>query len=561
MFNIYDDLIHPPDPTGVNDSSIAINYAAQQASGNGGGIVFVPPGNYKIQFTISLPSNVHLVGSDQGDSVITAFAELKVSQSNPVLTNIMVTNSTNVLPSTPTPQSNIGVSDITFNGDAAGQSGSEGYDGALIEFKDVVDVTIQRCVIQSARNHAITVDATIETATQIAGNIRILDNTIDVLATIGSPDTGDISIRVTGYKNVIIRSNVIGYNPPMGWTTTWSNDGIDVFNSSDVTISGNQITFVNDGINCDYGSNCVISDNIVENFLGYGIRSERTALAGTAVSNLVIADNVVNASTSAPSASLTGIEASAGLASSGTSSPTSSHYAIGNNTVKGPFSASGAGIICAAPEGACSGNAVDLNTTSNVVQVGILVQSSSLTVTGNEVFDDGPYTTSTPLSTAINCLLDAANSATTIGNVAIAGNGVTNAVVGIEIGSNLMDVSITNNNLAGSTTPIQIAVGKTLVGCRIAGNLLNPSWTPPAVTAPAISVGTSTTANSFPYDCTVSIAENGSGGYLSGVSINGQPIAWPGTTHLPGPIVVQVMVGGLIELFGSLPLSWTWTPQ
>jgi polygalacturonase len=72
IFNIYDYSVVPPDPTGVADSSRAINAAINVAESNGGGIVFVPPGTYAIAATIALADNVQLVGSSRGDTSITA---------------------------------------------------------------------------------------------------------------------------------------------------------------------------------------------------------------------------------------------------------------------------------------------------------------------------------------------------------------------------------------------------------------------------------------------------------------------------------------------------------
>jgi polygalacturonase len=117
VFNIYDyDTARPPDPTGVNDSSYAINAAATVAGSNGGGVVFVPPGNYQIQYTIVLPNNVQLVGSDQSDTSITAKPGLMWSSTVATNTTVMVTNSSNPPIGTGGVQTGVGVKLARFRG-------------------------------------------------------------------------------------------------------------------------------------------------------------------------------------------------------------------------------------------------------------------------------------------------------------------------------------------------------------------------------------------------------------------------------------------------------------
>ena len=270
VYNIYD--FGTPDPTGTLDASVAINAAATAAKAAGGGIVFIPPGTYAIQTTISLDNNVWLVGSDQGDTILTAMGNLQIQVpppgTLPTYTAAMVANSEQIPtpPSMPTAQYNMGVRDLTFNGNASMQPGAiYSQSGATLDFLFVIGVTIERCRIYNCQNHAITVDRLLGggvIGATAVGNIRIVDNIIDVMATpsgnYGQP-TGNLSIRVSGWANVIVRNNIIGYNPDpnIEWVAWWSNDGIDLIVCSDSEVSGNQITYVTDGIGCDWGASCI----------------------------------------------------------------------------------------------------------------------------------------------------------------------------------------------------------------------------------------------------------------------------------------------------------------
>jgi hypothetical protein len=187
VFNIYDNPGgFTVDPTGVNSSSDAINSAISAASTNGGGVVFIPPGTYSIAYTLALPPDVQLVGSDQGDTSITALANLRWFLGGD-LTTVMITNSSNVPSAPPAPnfQTGIEVRDLTLNGNASVINQSPpSASGACIEFSGVVGVTIQRCTVYNCWDTAISVGSGKNSA-QIGG-VKILDNTIDVMATPGS---------------------------------------------------------------------------------------------------------------------------------------------------------------------------------------------------------------------------------------------------------------------------------------------------------------------------------------------------------------------------------------
>lgn len=60
------------DPTGATDSHTAIQNACNYISGLGGGIVFFPPGTYKVTSTITVPGYVRLVGTQSHSCIITS---------------------------------------------------------------------------------------------------------------------------------------------------------------------------------------------------------------------------------------------------------------------------------------------------------------------------------------------------------------------------------------------------------------------------------------------------------------------------------------------------------
>jgi hypothetical protein len=112
----------------------------------------------------------------------------------------------------------------------------------------------------------------------------------------------------------------------------------------------------------------------------------------------------------------------------------------------------------------------------------------------------------------------------------------------------------------GSTTPNTNRIGKTLTGCRITGNLSNPSWTPPAVSAPSLSLNPTLTTNT-----SVRLHRHHRADFIACIPNRYQNQR---AIHRLARYnaycrssCLQVMVGGMIELFGSLPLTWTWTSQ
>ena len=90
------------DPSGVNDSSAAIQNCINAVSADGGGTVYFPAGTYKISFAgagtstssqlLSLPSNITLQGASQSSTTI-----LMAPNQGNYNTMFMVGSSTNVI--------------------------------------------------------------------------------------------------------------------------------------------------------------------------------------------------------------------------------------------------------------------------------------------------------------------------------------------------------------------------------------------------------------------------------------------------------------------------------
>jgi hypothetical protein len=155
----------------------------------------------------------------------------------------------------------------------------------------------------------------------------------------------------------------------------------------------------------------------------------------------------------------------------------------------------------------------------------------------------------------IQLIADPLNTDNTANGVVVDGNGITATAVGIDLHTNIVGVSITDNNLIGNATPLELPVSHSVSELRIAGNLSDAL---PALITPQPPLGTSATQNTYNYDCMVSVVGTGSG--LTSIQVNYEPIAWPpSSVTVLGPIVVRVPVNGYILAAGS-GASWYWTP-
>jgi Pectate lyase superfamily protein len=548
-----------------SDDSAAISAASAAASAAGGGIVYMPPGNYSIQYRVVLYSFTVLMGAGINITTMTALSGVMNSTTDSTPTADMVTNYANTVTMSD-PDYNISVRDITFNGNASENLGAFGGDGstdggATVHLQKVQKgAVVQGCRIYNCPNHGIAIDGgAIDVAN--VGPTRILDNIIDIMATRGtvggqpnSLTSGNLSIRAQSMYNVFISGNILGYNPDpsLDWTTTWANDGIDTPDSSYVSITENQIQYVTDGIGVAGGDHYTIANNIVEHFLGYGIRSVGTADLPNGVSDITIVGNAVTAEPF-----VTGVRqlpSQTGIHVQATGLPTISpaaFFTVGNNSVVGPYEY--ACISFGANQGCCTGNAVDINhyalSGGTPAQVGILVSGSDATVTGNHIYDSaevlktgvqlyGIQFSVTGGSTQQQCI-------TADSNVVNGGTDGGVHVTGIDIENDLYQSTVTNNNVAACQTPLNIATGATLVQVRICGNL---GYTPAPSLTPAPSISSAQT-NTFPFDCTAYIKN------ATTVTVNGQALGVTGT------ISVRIPVNSTIHVTGSGSQAWVWIPE
>lgn len=121
---------------GVTDDTVSINKAISACSSAGGGIVFFPPGTYIKDggVTITIPSNVHVIGSGVGSTII----KLKNSASN--RTVFLIANFAN----------NASISDLSIDGNRANQTANDGY--GIFSYKSndckIERVNITKCCFQ-----------------------------------------------------------------------------------------------------------------------------------------------------------------------------------------------------------------------------------------------------------------------------------------------------------------------------------------------------------------------------------------------------------------------------
>jgi hypothetical protein len=367
-------------PDGVFDCSTIINTAISTAAAYSsptgesgvpavGGKVYLPPGIYSITKPILLMSNVEIFGASADSTTIFAASSMEDPSGN--ATAVMITNS-EYFKQNPAAQSNMVVRDLTLNGNAPGNASAfnvnpgDNY-GASIAFYFATDMILEGCRIFSCPNRAITVDHVYNPNNTVRGNIQILNNIIDILPlrdpTTAAPTRGNINIRLYSLNGVRIRGNVIGFNTPNNladYTQTWSNDGIDTPGCSDVSITNNMVNFVVDGIGMSVGNDCLATDNLIYNFVGYGIRTFNGMEGAVANNQVVIASNVVISSLyDADFGSLTPGQAGIHVDQGTQGGTVAQQYAVTGNVVVGPFVS--AGIELMASNGSCSGNSIDIN--------------------------------------------------------------------------------------------------------------------------------------------------------------------------------------------------------
>ncbi len=216
------------DPTGKHDSTAAI-----QASLDKGGLVYLPSGIYKISRTLMIRKSYTDIRGEAGTI-------LKVAEKTPI-TGISVSDAEGVWR-----LHDINISNISLVNDPSNYKAGENLQGTRgIELNGVVDCRVQNCStqnfqhegiailycknvvvdacnIQGAR-HGITINGNYEGGRYGNWNIRI--------ANCKTSDTFDTGIVVGFYSYYITLANNIVERSRC--------HGIDIFNVSDVTLTGN----------------------------------------------------------------------------------------------------------------------------------------------------------------------------------------------------------------------------------------------------------------------------------------------------------------------------------
>jgi hypothetical protein len=495
-----------------------INAAATAASQAGGGVVYCPPGTYLLSSAVLLDNNTLLTGAFAGASSpgsgvstgLTFFTAATGMRTNGSYSSIMVANTQfggTHLPGSIV-QWNIAVRDITFDNNAIGNPNGN---NAAVFFEGVSGVTVERCQIYNCNQDAISVTSTPNAGTNPPqGNVRILNNTIDVLPTRsgGSIQSGELSIRVERLSGVLIDGNIIGFNPPLSWTPTWSNDGIDVPSCDNVSVTNNMIQWCTDGVGTNNSINVTVAGNVVTNCVGEGISSFATQGSGS--SQYLVERNVIYAVQPFYS-TYQGYQTSpAGIRCT---TPASNDI-ISNNTLIGPFGS--AAIDLEAAQGSCSGNVIDLQGTA----------------TG------GPYTS--------NGIKIAATDLTVTNNTIRNGQGTTSAAINLVSATALNNLVITSNNVYNCQTSFLTSAGLPS-NSRISGNLgINPYGPLGSLTVPVPASG-SVLHNPYPFDCTVYV----SGGTSVTVQVGGiSTFLSSGSFSVP--------VNETITLLYSATPTWVW---
>ncbi len=120
-------------------ASAAIQAALNAVGASGGGEVYVGEGAYTLPFTLGLPSNVVLRGSNSKKTVFT----LANSVNGHIITNADTTNG----------NTGIGISNLVLEGNSANQTTGRG-----IFFKRVTDSRIEHVIIQNTKTDGIALD-------------------------------------------------------------------------------------------------------------------------------------------------------------------------------------------------------------------------------------------------------------------------------------------------------------------------------------------------------------------------------------------------------------------
>jgi len=236
------------DPTGVADSTAAIQAAVNAASAAGGGRVFIPPGTFLVSAAILLATGVELAGAGRFASTILANPAGSGYDFSPGTTNwaaiIAAVNPTGC-----------GVRDLGVNANSTATSGIVFLGGTYVYIRD--------CYVQNATGHSGTHFFGTESATVnpvlygvMSGNIvaGCVWNVVFDGQCAGCVMSGNASYNpvdshfslggLSGLAGSPGQGNSVTGNAGYGGgsTATASSAGIFLENQLDVTCSGNSVT-------------------------------------------------------------------------------------------------------------------------------------------------------------------------------------------------------------------------------------------------------------------------------------------------------------------------------
>lgn len=425
---------------GSTDDAPAINAAAAAAGAAGGGVVYLPTPSvsYAIASAIVLPSNVVLIADAKETTTIKALPHINgVNGDFRMICNQHYTSDGSSGPV----DFNIGVYNITLDGNPTNQTQGSSGGFASIFFQAVQNVRVQNVYIKGAANHGIEIQGTGSPDFINAPfiNCWIEDCVIDILPardpSTGQTTSGNLPIFIRSAQQAYVARNIIGF----GNNGVWSNDGIDFQGTQKIFALHNMITTCTDGIGTTNSNYAVIQGNMIFNCRGFPIRTSQTGaphqvrVPPYCASYLNISDNIIIGSTPAqmvaapqptPGPTPSGI-----VIAGGGISPTNPLYpiqettvVIANNALFGPFGANAIDVgsvsttgmkLCVLSVGSSAGDStfhvdttVDLyanlriqmvtgGNTDTLTIASVNVGASTFTTTSNAAFAHGSGTSVT----------------------------------------------------------------------------------------------------------------------------------------------------------------------
>ena len=293
----------------TNDAS-AIQSAISYVSAVGGGTVAFPPGTYGVGTTVTIPSNVRLLGAGAGQSTIKALSSL-------ALTSSMLQNATGDTGAGVRVDTGITLEHLTFDGSGrtypAWDQGTNpatyggltqaNARGSLVRFYSAINTRVLACEFKSHQSLTLTLAGGLNDLVQgctFSGNGKVDDISPCIYGNHSFPNsTPAVGLRVVGnsFYNCS-RGGVrfaVGSGAIVGNTfDTLKEYGVHVESGADVTISGNTFKtitisdIVANGIEIENAAagRLVIDGNI---FNACGLR----AIAAAGMVDFAITNNVI----------------------------------------------------------------------------------------------------------------------------------------------------------------------------------------------------------------------------------------------------------------------------